>query len=141
MNSFRSNSLSLKYQGFPPSGCQDIRIRKLEFVAKNQFLFTLTRLLGRFVPMFYLNCEHVLYVYIVKQNKNNSRIFTKNLVDFDGDKYLKFWSFINLPCSHVRSHKKFGPDWFSRFDVYWIQTNRQTDRQAKFIWFLYVFLW
>ena len=29
------------------------------------------------------------------------------------------------------SHKKFGPDRFSRFDVYWIQTNKQTDRQAK----------
>ena len=28
------------------------------------------------------------------------------------------------------SHKKFGPDRFSRFDVYWIQTNRQTDRQT-----------
>ena len=28
------------------------------------------------------------------------------------------------------SHKKFGPDRFSRFDVYWIQTNRQ----AKFIY-------
>ena len=26
------------------------------------------------------------------------------------------------------SHKKFGPDRFSRFDVYWIQTNKQTDR-------------
>ena len=36
------------------------------------------------------------------------------------------------------SHKKFGPDRFGRFDVYWIQTdkqtNRQTDRQAKFIY-------
>jgi len=38
MNSFRSNSLSLKYQGFPPSGCKDIKIRKYEFVAKTQFL-------------------------------------------------------------------------------------------------------
>ena len=38
-----------------------------------------TRLLGRFAPIFYFNCEHVLLVYIVKQNKNNSRIFTKNL--------------------------------------------------------------
>ena len=28
------------------------------------------------------------------------------------------------------SHKKFGPDRFSRFDVYWIQTNRQTDKQT-----------
>ena len=36
------------------------------------------------------------------------------------------------------SHNKFGPDRFSRFDVYWIQTNKQsdkqTDRQAKFIY-------
>jgi len=29
------------------------------------------------------------------------------------------------------SRKKFGPDRFSRFDVYWIQTSdRQTDKQA-----------
>ena len=32
------------------------------------------------------------------------------------------------------THKKFGPDRFSRFDVYWFQTNKQTDRQAKFIY-------
>ena len=31
------------------------------------------------------------------------------------------------------SHTKFGPDRFCRFDVYWIQTNKQTDKQAKFI--------
>jgi len=29
----------LKYQGFTPLGCQDIRIRKFEFVAKTQFLY------------------------------------------------------------------------------------------------------
>ena len=28
------------------------------------------------------------------------------------------------------SHKKFGPDRFSRFDVYWIQTDRQTTKQT-----------
>ena len=28
------------------------------------------------------------------------------------------------------SHKKIGPDRFSRFDVYWIQTDKQTDRQT-----------
>ena len=28
------------------------------------------------------------------------------------------------------SHKKFGADRFSRFDVYWIQTNKQTNRQT-----------
>ena len=29
------------------------------------------------------------------------------------------------------SHKKFGPDRFSRFDVYWIQTDKQTPRQTN----------
>jgi len=33
----------------------------------------------------------------------------------------------------VRSHTKFGPDRFSRFDVYWIQTNRQTDKLNLYI--------
>jgi len=39
MTSVRLNGPSLKYQWFPPLGCQDIRIRKFEFVAKTQFLF------------------------------------------------------------------------------------------------------
>ena len=29
---------------------------------------------------------------------------------------------------HVRSHTQIGPDFFSRFDVYWIQTDNQRDR-------------
>ena len=52
-------------------------------------------------------------------------------------KFFKIRSSINLPWGHVRSHTKFGPDWFSRFDVYWLQkkqTNKQTPRQAKFIY-------
>ena len=28
------------------------------------------------------------------------------------------------------SQKKFGPDRFSRFDVYWIQANKQTYKQT-----------
>ena len=28
-------------------------------------------------------------------------------------------------------HKKFGPDRFSRFDVYWIQTNKQSKKQTN----------
>ena len=32
------------------------------------------------------------------------------------------------------SHKKFGPGQFSRFEVYWIQTDKQTPKQAKFIY-------
>ena len=39
------------------------------------------------------------------------------------------------------SHKKIGPDRFSRFDVYWTQTDKQTDRQDKFIYRLYVYIY
>ena len=34
-------------------------------------LCKITRLLGRFAPIFYLNCEHVLFVYILKQKQTN----------------------------------------------------------------------
>ena len=36
------------------------------FLLQIQKIFV-TRLLGRFAPIFYLNCEHVLFVYILKQ--------------------------------------------------------------------------
>ena len=39
----------------------------------------------------------------------------------------------NLPWGHARFLKKFGLDLFSRFDVYWIQTNRQTDKPNLYI--------
>ena len=36
-------------------------------------LFKETRLLGRFAPIFYLNCEHVVFVYILKQKLKKVR--------------------------------------------------------------------
>ena len=47
-----------------------------------------------------------------------------------------FWKIrlsINLPWGHVMSHKKFGLDRFSRCDVYWIQIDKQTDKQSILI--------
>ena len=41
--------------------------------------------------------------------------------------------YINLSQGHVRSHPKFGPDRFSHFDVYWIQTNRHPDKLNLYI--------
>ena len=66
---------------------------------------------------------------LIKQKQKISRI---NVVDFqnfqtsnfDGGKFLKILSFINLPWGHARFHKKFGPDRLSRFDVYLIQTDK-----------------
>ena len=39
MNYVGPNNLSLKYQRFTPSDCQDKEIRKFEFVTKTQFLY------------------------------------------------------------------------------------------------------
>ena len=90
----------------------------------------LSRLLGRFEPIFYLNCEHVLFVYILKQRRKKFSGFLKKIKTFK-TLFLKFLSFINLPWGSVRSQKKFGPDRFSRFEVYWIQTNKQKDKQTN----------
>ena len=41
-------------------------------IIKDYFItafFTNIKLIGRFVPIFYFHCEHVLFVCIVKQNK------------------------------------------------------------------------
>ena len=46
--------------------------------------------------------------------------------NFVCDKFLKTRSSKNLPWGHARSHKEFVR--FGRFDVYWIQTNRQTSK-------------
>ena len=40
INYVREDSLGLKYQRFTPTCCEDIRIRKFEFVTKTNFLFT-----------------------------------------------------------------------------------------------------
>ena len=44
MNAVRSYTVSLKYQRFTTSGCRDIGITKIEFVAKTQFLWTIIEL-------------------------------------------------------------------------------------------------
>ena len=55
INSVRSNSLSLKYQRFTPSGCKDIRVSKCKFVAKTQFLWS--------NPLSSYNEQIYLYIY------------------------------------------------------------------------------
>ena len=49
-----SNSLSLKYQRFNPSGCKDIGIRKISFEAKTQLLY-LTSLLSTFYVIYFFS--------------------------------------------------------------------------------------
>ena len=79
------------------------------------------------------NCSFCLHFKTKKKNKlrifKNLNFFTK-LKTFKTH-FFKFLSFINLSCGHVMSHKKFGPDRFSCFDVYWIQTNRHPNKQTN----------
>ena len=85
---------------------------------------------------FYFNCEHFLFVYIVKQNQKKLEV-SKKIVDiliqwkskFVAGKFLKFVSFLNM--EHVKSHKNVGPDRFSCFDVYWIKKNRQDSQMSE----------
>ena len=53
------------------------------------FKFRITRLLGRFAPIFYLNCEHVLFVYILKQRRKKCCGFKKKIfADFQEFKFF-----------------------------------------------------
>ena len=103
----------------------------------------------RFAPIFFFNFEHVFFVYIVKwKNKQKIRGFYINFVDFQKffksnfvrGTFLKVESSKSFPCGHTMSHKQCGHDRFSHFDVYWIQTNKQTDRLAQFIFRLAFFV-
>ena len=40
------------------------------------------------------------------------------------------WIIFKHSLGTFEVHTKFGPDRFSRFDVYWIQTDRHPDRQT-----------
>ena len=71
--------------------------------------------------------------YCTQQNKTKQKvcrsenIFSSKFYKYKKnfwDSFLKLWASINLPWRHVRPSIKFGPNRFSRFDVYWIQTDR-----------------
>ena len=61
--------LSLKYQKFSASGCNDIWIRKFEFVAKAQFLYSL-----KLLKLWNLKCHHLYHLGSIK-NKNKTFLF------------------------------------------------------------------
>ena len=77
----------------------------INHVDLSQFYFT--RLLGRFAPIFFFNCEHVLFVYIVKQNKK-VRGFHKTFLGIFKKKIkfcwrIFFWNFdLHKPSMGLR---------------------------------------
>ena len=101
------------------------------------FAFINTSLLGRFAPIFYFSCEHVLFVYIVKQKKiirgflqKISWIFKilKNLMT------IKFWwrQIFEILIIHKPSLGSLDVPqkiWARSVQPFWrlLDTNRQTD--------------
>ena len=85
----------------------------------------LSRPLGRFAPIFYFNCEHVLIVNIKKQRRKKfCGIYKKKFADFQDLKNLIFLQKYKL------LYTNFFNLMFSRFDVYWMQTDRQSNKQT-----------
>ena len=85
-------------------------------------IFSLFLLNLRLLSYVYLNGEHVLLFTF----KNKFSRITKLKLN----SFFKI-TFINQPCGHVMSHKKFGSDRFSRFWCLLVtsrQTNKQTDK-------------
>ena len=97
--------------------------------------YIITRLTGRFAPIFYINCEHFLVVYFVKQKQKDFRGlykkfrgFLKMTIIFVRGKFLKIRpSILNLPWGHARPHKK---KFCSISSLFFFNTKKQTGRQV-----------
>ena len=87
----------------------------------------------RFAPILYFSCEDILIVTLKNKekkfrgfNKNDFKIFYKTKKTFKHNFFI-FIIYKTFLGSREIPHE-IGPDRFSRFDVYWIQTNRQTSQ-------------
>ena len=109
-----------------------IQLALYHIVDMVRFCFESIRLSGRFAPIFYFNCEHVFFVYIVKQNKKYVDFSNFQKSNFVRGKFLKIRLCINLPWGNNarKVPQKIGPDRFSCFDVY-LDSNGQTDKQTN----------
>jgi len=94
-----------------------------------------TRLLGRFAPIFYFNCEHFLFIYIAKQKRKKFCRF-KKMVDFKNLMKFEFcWmqifenSIIHKPSLGSRGVPL--KIWAPSVQPVWrlLDTNGQTDKQ------------
>jgi len=96
-----------------------------------------TRLLGCFTPIFYFNCDHFLFVWNVKQNKNKIRRFSKF-------SKIEFWYWQIFENSIIHNHHEVPQKiWARSFHPFWRwlvknkQTDNQTDTQSKCVYRIY----
>ena len=90
--------------------------------------------------------EHFPFVYILKQKLTKKFAFLNNKFrgssKFNENRIcwrLIFETLIILkPSLGSCEVPKFWSDQLSRFDVYWIQTNKQTDKQSIYFYFIHM---
>ena len=78
------------------------------------------------------NGINILATILALKSWFSSCHFLSVLIDLKFEEINQF-SFVSAKSDPCKRSYEIGSDRFSRFDVYWIQTNKQTDRQAKFI--------
>ena len=85
-------------------------------IASDFTVFTAYCLLGCFTLIFYLDCKHFFFVYIVKQRQKNLQLYKKKFrrfSKFNRNRVLLEANFLILIIhkpflGHVRSHKNLG---------------------------------
>ena len=92
----------------------------------------ITRLLGRFAPIFYLNCEHVLFVNILNKEE---KIFADLKKKFFFTKLKTFKTHLFIFIIHkpfLWSREVPQKIWARSVQPFWrlLDTNRQTDKQT-----------
>jgi len=99
--------------------------------AKNIYIYT--RLLERFASIYYFNCGHVLFAYIVKQTKNKQKIrgfYKKKSWIFKSRILLQanFWKF-DHPYSSLGSREVPEKIWARSVQPFWrlLDTNKLRD--------------
>ena len=117
------------FEGTRPSAFHEVKWDK-KFDRK-KCIYMGTRLSVSIVNIF------SLYV-LLKQYQKSLHIYKFLFVDFQHFLKIEFsWRLyfelliIHKPSLKTWFHTKFGPNRFSRFDIYWIQTNRHPDWQTS----------
>ena len=95
----------------------------------------ITEAFGCFAPIFSFNCEHFLFVYIMKQKQKSSRIY-KKLADFQTFMLIEFclrkiFEILIIHKSSLGSHYVLHTIYSRLVQPFWRLLN--TNRQAKYI--------
>ena len=131
-----------KFRLFDPTEQNPLWIKNLKLYYSYERISIITiafRALRSHLTISNFNCcsiwEHLLFV----KDKTMKKKFADSIVFFSWIfKILRNLSIHKpiLESCGCPTKKKIGPDLFNRFDVYQLQTNRETDKKSIDVWYL-----